>query len=61
MFMCVYAYLQARPVSSDTVQQILPKPCCCYDSLDMWMIVHLTATKFEPFVFLVLDFTFAYA
>jgi hypothetical protein len=46
--MAVCAYLQARPVSLDTVQQILPKPYCCYSSLDTWVILCMTATRFEP-------------
>jgi hypothetical protein len=31
-----------------------------YGSLDTWIIVCLTATKYEPFTFSVLGFAFAY-
>jgi len=52
-------YKHATPISPGNVQQIMPT-LCTYGSLDTWTIVCLTATKFEPFIFSVLGFAFAY-
>jgi hypothetical protein len=53
--------ITARPFSPDIVQHIMPTLLCTYSSLDIWMIIHLTATKFKSFMFSVLSFTFSYA
>jgi hypothetical protein len=55
MLLCTRVYARARPVSSGTVQQIMPT-LYTYGSLDTW-----TATKFQLFVFPMLGFDFAYA
>jgi hypothetical protein len=64
VLVCIFTdyslYLQARPVSPDTVQQILPEHYCYYGGLDTWTIVRLTTTKYEPFMFSVLGFASAY-
>jgi hypothetical protein len=51
-------YVHARPVSPGIVQQILPNSCT-YGSLDACIILYLTATKFEHFIYSMLGFAFA--
>jgi hypothetical protein len=45
-------YVHARSVSPGTVQQVMPTV--------LMAVVCLTATKFEPFIFPMLGFVFAY-
>jgi hypothetical protein len=53
------SYIHARPVSPGIVQQIMPTVYTS-GSLDTWMIVCLTATKFDTFIFPMLGFVFVY-
>jgi len=60
----IYLYLQrfyvhARPVSLDTLQQIMPT-LYTYGSLHTWMIVRLTAAKFKSFILPTMFFVFVY-
>jgi len=54
-----FLYTHGRPISPGIMQQIMPTSYN-YGSLGTLTIVCLTPTKFEPFVFSALSFSFAY-